>query len=150
MVVVVLVVLSCVWLFVTLWTVACQVPLSLKFFWQEILEWVAISTPGDLPNSGIEPMSLASPVLAGRFFTTVTPEKPMLFYKWGNWISERLSAKPVQVILCTTANFLFYYISFWEREKDNKSEINNGTSHSYSTLEISLAHCVLYMYYSVF
>ena len=26
--------------------------------------------PGDLPNPGIEPMSLISPALAGRFFTT--------------------------------------------------------------------------------
>ena len=31
-----------------------------------ILEWVAIPSPGDLPNPwGIEPMSLMSPVLAG-------------------------------------------------------------------------------------
>ena len=26
--------------------------------------------PGDLPGTGIEPMSLMSPALAGRFFTT--------------------------------------------------------------------------------
>ena len=32
-----------------------------------ILEWVAISIPGDLPNPGIE---LISPAVAGRFFTT--------------------------------------------------------------------------------
>ena len=32
-----------------------------------ILEWVAIPSPGNLPNSGIKPESLA---LAGRFFTT--------------------------------------------------------------------------------
>ena len=30
------------------------------------------SPPGDLPNPGIEPMSLLSPALAGRFFTTST------------------------------------------------------------------------------
>ena len=30
-------------------------------------------TPGDLPNPGIEPKSLASPVLAGRFFTIAPP-----------------------------------------------------------------------------
>ena len=35
-----------------------------------ILEWVAISYPGYLPNPGIEPLSLASPALAGGFFTT--------------------------------------------------------------------------------
>jgi len=40
---------------------------------QEILAWLAISYSGDLPDPGIEP---ASPVLAGRFFTTVPPGKP--------------------------------------------------------------------------
>ena len=35
-----------------------------------ILEWVATSSLGNLPNPGIEPMSLMSPVLAGGFFTT--------------------------------------------------------------------------------
>ena len=34
------------------------------------LEWLPFPTPEDLPNPGIEPMSLASPAWAGRFFTT--------------------------------------------------------------------------------
>ena len=34
------------------------------------IEWVAISSPGDLPNPGME---LLSPALAGRFFTTELP-----------------------------------------------------------------------------
>ena len=34
------------------------------------LEWVAMSSSRDLPNSGIEPTSLMSPALAGEFFTT--------------------------------------------------------------------------------
>ena len=38
----------------------------------KILEWVAMTPPGDLPNPGIEPTSLTSPALAGRFFTTST------------------------------------------------------------------------------
>ena len=38
-----------------------------------ILEWVAFSFPEDLPFPEIEPESLMSPVLAGRFFTTVPP-----------------------------------------------------------------------------
>ena len=37
-----------------------------------ILEWVAIPFSRDLPNPGIEPTSLLSPALAGRFFTTST------------------------------------------------------------------------------
>ena len=40
-----------------------------------ILEWVGFPPPGDLPDPGIEPMSLASPALAGRLFTTVPPGK---------------------------------------------------------------------------
>ena len=35
-----------------------------------ILEYVAIPPPEDLPNPGIKPMSLRSPALAGRLFTT--------------------------------------------------------------------------------
>ena len=41
-----------------------------------ILEWVAVSSPGGLPDPGIETVSLASPALAGGFFTIVLPEKP--------------------------------------------------------------------------
>ena len=44
-----------------------------------ILKWVAIPTPGDLPDPGIEPKSLVSPALAGGFFTTVPPGNYILF-----------------------------------------------------------------------
>ena len=37
-----------------------------------ILEWIAISFSGDLPDPGIEPAYLMPPALAGRFFTTST------------------------------------------------------------------------------
>ena len=44
-------------------------------FQARILEWVvAISYIRDLPNSGIEPVS---PALAGKFFTTELPGKPV-------------------------------------------------------------------------
>jgi len=36
------------------------------------LDWVAMLPPGDLPDPGIKPMTLMSPALAGRFFTTST------------------------------------------------------------------------------
>ena len=35
-----------------------------------ILEWVAFPLSRDLPNPGVKPMSLTSPALAGRFFTS--------------------------------------------------------------------------------
>ena len=33
--------------------------------------------PGDIPHPGIEPRSLMSPALAGGFFTTEPPGKPI-------------------------------------------------------------------------
>ena len=53
----------------TLWDpVHCSPPVSSVhgIFPARILEWVAISFPGDLPDPGMEPMS---PALAGTFFT---------------------------------------------------------------------------------
>ena len=37
-----------------------------------ILDWAIVSPSMDLPDPGIEPMSLMSPALTGRFFTTST------------------------------------------------------------------------------
>ena len=63
---------SHVQLFETLWTVAHQAPLSMGFSRQEYQSEFPFPSPGDLPNPGIEPTSLTSPALAGRFFTTST------------------------------------------------------------------------------
>ena len=41
-----------------------------------ILERVALPPPGDLPDTGIKPMSLVSLTLAGGFFTTSTTWHP--------------------------------------------------------------------------
>ena len=58
------------------WTVACQTPLSMGFPRQEYWSWFPFPTPGDLPDPGIEPMSLVSPTIAGGFFTAKPPGKP--------------------------------------------------------------------------
>ena len=54
--------------FVNPWTVARQAPLSTGFSRQEY--WCELACPltGDLPDPGIEPVSLMSPALIGRFF----------------------------------------------------------------------------------
>ena len=64
--------LSCVPLFVTLWTVGHQAPLSGGFSRQEYWSGLPRPPPGDLLHPGIEPASLTSPALAGRFFTSCT------------------------------------------------------------------------------
>ena len=53
-----------------------QAPLSMKFSRQEHWSGLPFPPPGALPNPGIKPMSLASPSLAGGFFTIEPPEKP--------------------------------------------------------------------------
>ena len=68
--------LSHVHLFVTLWTVACQALLSIGFSRQEYWSGLPFPLPGDLPDPGTEPASLASPALADGFFTTSLPWKP--------------------------------------------------------------------------
>ena len=50
---------------------ARQTPLSVGFSKQEHWSGLPCPSPGHLPHPGIEPMSLTSPTLAGRFFTTV-------------------------------------------------------------------------------
>ena len=59
--------------FVTPWTVAHQVPLSIGFSRQENWSGLPFPSPGDLPNPGIESVP---PTLAVRFFTPEPPEKP--------------------------------------------------------------------------
>ena len=60
---------SCVQLCVTLWTVTCQVPLSMGFSRQDYWSGLPFPSPGDLPDPGIKPVSLTSPALTNRFFT---------------------------------------------------------------------------------
>ena len=63
---------SHVQLFATPWTVVCRI-ISMEFSRQEYQNRSPFPTPGDLPNPGIEPTSLASPALPAAFFTTAPP-----------------------------------------------------------------------------
>ena len=54
-----LVVASCVQLFVTPWTIACQAPLPMEFSRQEYWSGYPLPSAGDLPNLGMESVSLA-------------------------------------------------------------------------------------------
>ena len=49
---------------------------SRQEYWSELL----FPTPEDLPDPGIETTSLASPALAGRFFTTASPGSPICLF----------------------------------------------------------------------
>ena len=70
-------VLNHVRLFVTPWTLAREAPLSLEFSRQEYWKGLPFPPPQDLPDTRIKPRS---PSLAGGFFTTGPPGKPMYVY----------------------------------------------------------------------
>ena len=78
------------------WFAGCQAPLSMAFSRQEYRSGLPFSSPRDLPDPGIKPASLASPALAGRFFTTsATWEANRL---WGHPIclfTQQIFVKPV-------------------------------------------------------
>ena len=66
---------SHVQLFATPWSVAHQASLSMEFSRQQSCSGLPFPTPGDLPDSGVEPASLAFPALVDRFFTTMPPKR---------------------------------------------------------------------------
>ena len=51
-------------------TAAHEALLSMGFSKEDCWSGLPCLPPGDLPDPGIEPMSLISPALVGRFFTT--------------------------------------------------------------------------------
>ena len=67
-----------VWLCVTLWTVACQAPLSLGFFRQEYWSELPFPSPGVLPDPGINPMSPVSSALQVNSLPAEPSGKPLL------------------------------------------------------------------------
>ena len=73
-------VFSCIRLFVSLWTVACQPPLSIGIFRQE--HWSELPYPlsGDLPNPGVEPTSPVSPALQVDSLPSEPPGN--LYQRW--------------------------------------------------------------------
>ena len=62
---------------VTPWTVARQAPLSVGFPREEYWNGLPFPFPGDLLDPGIK---TAFPALAGIFFTTEPPGKPVCMY----------------------------------------------------------------------
>ena len=105
--------LSCVWLFEAPWTIACQASLSMGSLRQEYWSGLPFSSPGYLPKPGIKP---ASPELAGRFFTTETPGKPINSNK--KYINVQC---PLFVMASAIGNFFFFKISSYLSNSDKST-----------------------------
>ena len=67
----------------TLWSVACQAPLSIGFSRQDYWSGLLFPPPGDLPDPRIEPEPLVFPALADGFFTIVSP---------GNYLAQNVNS----------------------------------------------------------
>ena len=63
-------------------TVACRAPLFMGFSRQEYCSGLPSPPPGDLPEPGMEPVSLASPALAGGFFITSATSEAIYVYSF--------------------------------------------------------------------
>ena len=72
--------LHCIWLFASLWTIACQAPSVRGILQAGILTWPC-PPPGDLPNPEIEPVSLMSSALpVGSFPLAPFGSHPPTFF----------------------------------------------------------------------
>ena len=110
--------ISSIRLCATSWTVARQAPLSVEFSRQEYWSGLPFLSPGDLPDPGIEPVSLTSPALAGGFFTTSTtwealklPQSATFSHSHGCCMTC-LSSSQEHWYLCALPRFLPAFLSF--------------------------------------
>ena len=120
---------SHVQLFATLCTVAFQAPLFMGFSRQEYwsgLPWLPL---GDLPNPGIESVSLTSPALAGRFFTTSATQEAL-------W--KRKSWKALWRIVSTAP-----WLMMWKEAKC--SDLARQLTFTWRSAHLSSFHLSLYL-----
>ena len=104
----------CVQIFVTPQTII-KSPLSTEFSRQEHWSRLPFPIPGDLPNLGIEPASLVSPVLADRFFTTAPPGKLLCMYVLFSLFFQLLRERFYNFqLLLGNFSFLFKIIYFFK------------------------------------
>ena len=104
----------CVQLFATLWTVACQAPLSLGFSRPEYWSGLPCPSSGDHPNPGIKSMSPVYPALTGGFFTSEQWGRPPTLVNINQFHSMKISMCLILLFSsqCLTTVIVFY-ILYW-------------------------------------
>ena len=65
-----------------------QAPLFMELSRQEYRSGLPFPSPGDLPDPEVKSQSLVTPALAGGFFTTVPPGKPIRSLVEGKLLSS--------------------------------------------------------------
>ena len=92
--------LSHVQLFVTPWTIDCQAPLSMGFSRQEYWSRLPCSSPGDLPDPGIEPRC---PALQADSLLSEPPGRPYTEHRKLFWTYSILNSLDLMAINITMA-----------------------------------------------
>ena len=80
----------------------------------KILEWLLCPSPGDFPDSGIEPMSLVSPAWQADSLSLVPPGKPPTHRAdtkgFRSCVPGIRDKDRVLFLITGTQNFLFYFL----------------------------------------
>ena len=80
-----------VWLFLTPWTRAYQLPCPWGFSRKEYWSALLCTPPGDLPKPGIEP-TFKSPALGWVLYHWAHPGRPTAWYTWIGHITQILES----------------------------------------------------------
>ena len=101
---------------------------------QEYRSGLPLPTPGHLSDPGVEPASLASPALAGRFFTTSAEEQAVPEIQTGNMefegASEFLFKNKCSLELC--CQDVVVGCIFWAKEEAEKNQCSR-VRHNWAT-----------------
>lgn len=115
-------------LFVTLRITARQASLCMGFSRRECWNGLPCPSPEGLPHPGIEPTSLASPVLAGGFLTTrATREYKVFKRQWANWILNTTLERHATISQVKKQRYWEMEL-FFKHHRGNK--VQNGNSNS--------------------
>ena len=79
--------------------IPCQAPLSMEFSRQEYWSGLPCLLPGDLPDLGIQPMSLRAHALQADSLALAPPGKPLYYYLYICTSSGYVSKEMKTVIL---------------------------------------------------
>ena len=87
---------------------SAKLPCPWDFSQQEHWRGLPFPPSGDIPNPEIELASLASPALAGRFFTTVPPGKPIFVPNFSKSINELRPLSRLHILFQPFVSLLMY------------------------------------------
>ena len=82
----------------------------MEFLRQEYWSGLPFPPSGDLPNPGIEPISLAAPTFASGFFPTVLPGNPLEMNSGHFWV----------LLVFTSSYYLEFYLGILKLISDDK------------------------------